>query len=77
MHTALFNIAARNILRLTPKEEQRVRDQINDAMRGDGLYDGADEETVFEAFYHQESMPNETWAELILVTLGWAGPRKV
>jgi hypothetical protein len=76
-HTVLFNLAARTVLHLTPTEENRVRDHIENVMNGDGLYDGADDETVLEAFYHQEAMPEETWAELILVALGWAGPRKV
>lgn len=77
MHTELFNIAARNVLRLTPKEEQGVRDHIENVMNGDGLYEGSSFETILEAFHDQEAMPQETWAELILMILGWAGPRKV
>lgn len=74
-HTVLFNLAARNVLRLTPSEEQKVRDHIECVMNGDGLYEGASFETILEAFFHQESMMGETWTDLILIVLGWAGPR--
>lgn len=73
-HTILFNAAARTVLHLTPDEEKRVRDHIEDTMNGDGLYEGASFETILEAFFDQESMPEETWADLILIVLGWAGP---
>ena len=74
-HTVLFNLAARTVLHLTPTEENRVRDHIENVMNGDGLYDGASFETILEAFFDQESMMGETWADLILIVLGWAGPR--
>lgn len=64
-HTVLFNAAARTVLHLTPAEEKRVRDHIEDVMNGDGLYEGAPFETILEAFFHQESMMGETWADLI------------
>ena len=64
-HTILFNAAARTVLRLTPAEEKRVRDHIEDVMNGDGLYEGASFETILEAYFHQESMMGETWADLI------------
>ncbi len=75
-HTVLFNLAARTVLHLTPTEEKRVRNHIENVMNGDGLYDGSSFETILEAFHDQEAMPQETWAEIILMVLGWAGPRK-
>jgi hypothetical protein len=64
-HTVLFNLAARTVLHLTPTEEKRVRDHIENVMNGDDLYEGASLETILEAFHDQEAMMGETWVELI------------
>jgi hypothetical protein len=66
-HTILFNIASRTILGLSPLIERRVTQYINDVMNGDGLYEGASQEIILEAYADQHMVPwkKDTWVELI------------
>lgn len=67
-HTILFNIASRNILKLTPEVEIKVKNHIMDIMNGDGLYDGSSEEAILEAYFSQENCDPHydlNWADLI------------
>lgn len=72
MHTILFNIAAFTILKLTKEQAESVWNIIEDTMNGDNLYEGANRETILEAYYHQENIHGETWVELIKDTLAFA-----
>lgn len=65
-HTALFNIAAYNILQLSVEEADQVYAYIEEVMNGDGLYEGFDKEGILEA-YHEQHNPYHiwTWVELI------------
>ena len=65
-HTILFNIATTNVLGLTPEEHQSLLDEINCVMNGDGLYEGASQEIILEAYFKQHSTGlGETWVDLI------------
>ena len=66
-NTILFNIASRTILSLSPFVERRVIQYINDVMNGDGLYEGASQEIILEAYADQNVVPwkKDTWVELI------------
>jgi hypothetical protein len=66
-HTILFNIAARTMRQLTPAQEQKVYDQIECTMNGDGLYEGCSKEVILEAYYDQNRVPWKeiTWLDLI------------
>jgi len=65
-HTALFNIAAYNVLQLSVAEAKNVYSYIKEVMNGDGLYEGASKETILEAYHNQYNPFNAwTWAALI------------
>ena len=65
-HTALFNIAACNIMQLSVTEAEQVYAYIEEVMNGDGLYEGFDKEGILEAYYDQHSVGGVwTWVELI------------
>jgi len=71
-NTILFNVAARTCLKLSPKDERRVKSYIMAVMNGDGLYDNASEEVILEAYFLQHSAglpPNTNWAHLIVEAL--------
>ena len=65
-HTALFNIAAYNVLQLSVAEAKNVYSYIEEVMNGDGLYEGFDKEGILEAYHNQHNPLNIwTWAALI------------
>ena len=65
-HTALFNIAAYNVLQLSVAEAKNVYSYIEEVMNGDGLYEGFDKEGILEAYHNQHNPHNIwTWAALI------------
>jgi len=65
-HTALFNIAAYNVLQLSVAEAKNVYSYIEEVMNGDGLYEGFDKEGILEAYHNQYNPHNIwTWAALI------------
>jgi len=53
-NTVLFNIASRTLIGLTPEDERKVYAQIESAMNGDGLYEGASKETILQAYHDLE-----------------------
>lgn len=69
-NTILFNVAARTCLKLSPKDEKRVKDYIMAVMNGDGLYDNYSEEAILEAYFNQHGGSKKvTWAHLIVDAL--------
>jgi hypothetical protein len=65
-HTVLFNIAALTMLHLSNHELKQIYAIIEDTMNGDGLYEGADKETILEAYDQQENPFGQlTWIDLI------------
>ena len=65
-HTALFNIAAHTVMKLSVTEAEQVYAYIEEVMNGDGLYEGFDKEGILEAYYDQHSVGGVwTWIELI------------
>lgn len=69
-NTILFNIAARTCLKISPKDEGRVKSYIMAVMNGDGLYDNASEEVILEAYFNQNQGGRDiTWAHLIVEAL--------
>jgi hypothetical protein len=72
-HTILFNIASRNVNRLSPELEQRVWEHIENVMNGDNLYGNASREIILEAYYHQEAC-GRNWAEIQMDIIYSYGP---
>jgi hypothetical protein len=65
-HTVLFNVAALTMLHLSIHELKQIYAIIEDTMNGDGLYEGADKETILEAYDQQENPFGQfTWIDLI------------
>jgi hypothetical protein len=68
-HTILFNIAAYTVLKLSKAQGQKLYALIEDTMNGDNLYEGADRETILEAYFHQNIDPTSTdtplWTNLL------------
>jgi hypothetical protein len=75
-HTVLFNVTCRTILKLTPEQEERVWNEIEDTMNGDRLYGEASKEVILEAYFEQHSrswdgLPDKTWIELVKDLMLW------
>jgi hypothetical protein len=65
-HTVLFNVAGITMLHLSNHELKQIYAIIEDTMNGDGLYEGADKETILEAYDQQENPFGQlTWIDLI------------
>jgi hypothetical protein len=68
-HTILFNIAAYTVLKLSKAQGQKLYALIEDTMNGDGLYEGADRETILEAYFNQNIDPanpeDPIWTDLL------------
>ena len=54
-HNILFNAAAYTKIGLTSEDGAKVYEYIEEVMNGDGLYEGAERETILEA-YHELQM---------------------
>ena len=50
-HTILFNIAGLTLIKMTIEDLDEVYSVIEDTMNGDGLYEGANKETILEAYH--------------------------
>ncbi len=50
-HTILFNIAGLTLIKMTIEDLDEVYSIIEDTMNGDGLYEGANKETILEAYH--------------------------
>lgn len=50
-HTILFNIAGLTLIKMTIEDLNEVYSIIEDTMNGDGLYEGANKETILEAYH--------------------------
>jgi hypothetical protein len=54
------------MIHLTGEQLKQVYAIVEDTMNGDGLYEGANRETILEAYYSQENpMGDLTWIDLI------------
>ena len=53
-HTILFNIAGLTMIKMTIEDLDEVYSIIECTMNGDGLYEGANKETILEAYHDQE-----------------------
>ena len=67
-HTILFNVAAYTVLKLSKSQAHKLYQIIEDTMNGDDLYEGADRETILEAYFNQNidpTSPEPMWTDLL------------